>query len=70
MSRPRIFVTGGTGFIGSHLLPKLYQQGYALTVLVRSSELKKIPGRPELPPETRLVIGDIRHECDGNDGTV
>lgn len=60
MSRPRIFVTGGTGFIGSHLLPKLYQQGYALTVLVRSSELKKIPGRPELPPETRLVIGDIR----------
>ncbi|WP_159566227.1 NAD-dependent epimerase/dehydratase family protein [Budvicia diplopodorum] len=59
MSRPRIFVTGGTGFIGSHLLPKLYQQGYALTVLVRSSQLKKMPGRPELPPETRLVIGDL-----------
>lgn len=59
MSRPRIFVTGGTGFIGSHLLPKLYQQGYSLTVLVRSSRLKNIAGRPELPPETRLVVGDL-----------
>lgn len=59
MGRPRLFVTGGTGFIGSHLLPKLYQQGYSLTVLVRSSQLKSIVGRPRLPPETTLVVGDL-----------
>lgn len=59
MNRPRVFITGGTGLIGSHLLPKLYQQGYALTVLVRSPSLKKIVGRPDLPPETTLVTGDL-----------
>lgn len=59
MNRPRIFITGGTGFIGSHLLPKLHQQGYDLTVLVRSLPVLKISGRPELPPDTKLIIGDL-----------
>jgi nucleoside-diphosphate-sugar epimerase len=37
-------VTGGTGFIGSHLLPHLVDAGYELVVTVRSvSRLNKLP---------------------------
>ncbi len=34
----RVFVVGGTGFLGTHLLPKLLEHGYDVTVLTRSGE--------------------------------
>ena len=34
---PRVFVTGGTGFIGANLVRLLVQQGYAVKALVRST---------------------------------
>jgi len=34
----RVFVVGGTGFLGTHLLPKLLEHGYDVTVLTRSRE--------------------------------
>jgi len=34
----RVFVIGGTGFLGTHLLPKLRKQGYDVTTLTRSRE--------------------------------
>ena len=34
----RVFVIGGTGFLGTHLLPKLLKQGYDVTTLSRSKE--------------------------------
>jgi nucleoside-diphosphate-sugar epimerase len=47
-----IALTGGTGFIGRHLLQILPENGYELRVLLRSSTV--------LPPECRsAVIGDI-----------
>ena len=34
----RVFVVGGAGFLGTHLLPKLLEHGYDVTVLTRSRE--------------------------------
>lgn len=34
----RVFVTGGTGFIGSHLVPRLLARGDSVTVLARNPE--------------------------------
>jgi CDP-paratose synthetase len=40
----RLLITGGTGFIGTHLLPRLLDQGYELVVTTRkSSNLNKLP---------------------------
>lgn len=37
----RIFLTGGTGFIGSRLAQLLLKQGHQLTILTRQTHLKK-----------------------------
>lgn len=37
MSRPPVLVTGGTGFLGAHLLPRLVTAGHAVHVLARES---------------------------------
>jgi nucleoside-diphosphate-sugar epimerase len=36
-SRKRIFVTGGAGFVGSHLLDRLLDQGHEILCLDTSS---------------------------------
>jgi nucleoside-diphosphate-sugar epimerase len=53
----RVFVTGGTGFIGSHLVAALLREGAEISVLVRSSaNLGRLePYRDRLS----LVEGDI-----------
>jgi nucleoside-diphosphate-sugar epimerase len=54
----RIFLTGGTGFIGRSLTLALIQRGWAVTALVRrldSSEARSIQAKG-----ARLFLGDIR----------
>lgn len=52
---PVILVTGGTGFVGSHLVGQLVEQGYPVRVMVRNlTTAKKI-----LPDGVELVKGDI-----------
>lgn len=52
----RLLVTGGCGFIGSHLVAALVAAGHEITVLDDLST-----GRASvLPPGVQLVVGDIR----------
>jgi len=38
-----IFVTGGTGYIGSRLIPRLLERGHRVKALVRSGSEHKLP---------------------------
>ncbi len=49
----KIFVTGGTGFVGTRLLPFLVEQGHAVQLLVRAQE----KDRP-IPRGVEVVVGD------------
>jgi dTDP-L-rhamnose 4-epimerase len=58
-----ILITGGAGFIGSHLCDELIQQGYNVKVL--DSLIEQVHGkersRPEyLHPDVELIKGDVR----------
>lgn len=63
MTTSRVLITGGAGFIGSHLADELLEHGY--TVRVLDSLLPQVHGpdrrRPAyLAPEIELVEGDVR----------
>ena len=49
----RLFIVGGTGFIGSHLIPRLLQDGHTVRVLIRSPHKAS-----HLPKGTATVLGD------------
>ncbi len=51
----RFLVTGGCGFIGSHLVELLLQEGHGVRVLDDLSTGK----RENLPPQVELVVGDV-----------
>lgn len=38
-----IFITGGTGYIGSRIIPELIKNGYHVTALARKQSLNKLP---------------------------
>jgi dTDP-L-rhamnose 4-epimerase len=60
----RVLITGGAGFIGSHVADLLLEQGYAVRVLdVLAAQVHGPSGaRPEyLSPDAELMVGDVRN---------
>lgn len=52
----RSLVTGASGFIGSHLVDTLLEEGHEVTALVRpTSPMRWLEGKP-----VRLAVGDLR----------
>jgi NADH dehydrogenase len=49
----RVLVTGGTGFIGSALVPRMVEAGYVPRLLVRRAP------SPVPPPPVEVVVGDV-----------
>ena len=61
MSNMRVLVTGGAGFIGSHLVDVLMARGYAVTVLDNLSTGSRDNLKAHLAnPNFRFIEGDIR----------
>ena len=59
----RVLITGGAGFIGSHLADELLARGHAVAALDNLCEQVHGPGhrRPEyLDPRVDLLVGDVR----------
>ena len=59
----RVLVTGGLGFIGSHTVDRLVNEGYEVTVLdnlERQVHLGKIPSFKN--PDANYIFGDIRYK--------
>src|SRR4051794_24786756 len=59
----KVLITGGAGFIGSHLADDLLEKGYEVRVMDNLCE--QVHGknceRPEfLNPEVELIVGDVR----------
>lgn len=59
----RVLITGGAGFIGSHLADELLDRGYSVRALDNLSEQVHGPEgrRPDyLDPDVELMVGDVR----------
>jgi dTDP-L-rhamnose 4-epimerase len=65
MGAKRVLITGGAGFVGSHLADELLEHGYNVRALdnLAPQVHGEHAGRPSyLADEVELVVGDVRDE--------
>ena len=57
----RIFLTGGSGFVGSHVLPALLEAGHEVVALARTPRAAAVISQRNVPHAARLTtrIGDV-----------
>src|SRR5207249_4961851 len=59
----KTFVTGGTGFVGSHIVPRLLQAGHQVRMLARdpAGARAKLDAAKVAPsgPQLEIVAGDV-----------
>ncbi len=61
MSKGRVLITGGAGFIGSHTADELFKRGYKIRILDNLSEKTHFGKWPEyLNPKFEKIKGDVR----------
>jgi nucleoside-diphosphate-sugar epimerase len=49
----KVFIAGGTGYMGHHLIPRLLERGHEVTTVVRPGSERKVPAG------CTVVIGDV-----------
>ena len=61
----KVLVTGGAGFIGSHLVDKLIEEGYSVKVIdnLSSGSLENLSKHKD-DPRLELIIGDLKRPED------
>jgi len=58
---PRILVTGGAGFIGSHLVERLIAEGYGSVTVLDNLQRGRVANLAAVEESVRFVQGDIRN---------
>ena len=61
----RILITGGAGFIGSHIADRFLRAGWSVRVLDCLQPRVHREGMPKhLPPDVEAMHGDVRNRAD------
>jgi uncharacterized protein YbjT (DUF2867 family) len=63
----RVFVTGGTGYMGGRLIPELLRRGHEVAALVRQGSERKLPSGCEAVPGDALDGGSYAPRVRGCD---
>src|SRR5215475_2392565 len=59
-SPSHVFITGGTGYIGSRLIPRLLARGHRVSALVRPHSQSKLPSGCDAIPGNALDASSYR----------
>jgi nucleoside-diphosphate-sugar epimerase len=66
----RVFVTGGTGYIGRRLIPVLQARGYTVRALVRAGSERRLPPGCEIHVGNALVRATFQDAIEPGDTVV
>ena len=61
MQARQIFMTGGTGYLGTRLISALHERGHAVKALVRSGSERKLPRGCEVVVGDALAVSSFAH---------